>query len=397
VLLAVVTPSEQPTLKQLYDQHRFFELRDAIQDHDVPALYRGAVASAFHKVKETEKYLNEAIKLDPKGDDAADARDMLADLYGRMGRYQDALHFLDENLQLHPGRPGLANARALFAGWARHGAQSVDEVRPGAFHGRVSRNGVVLPVSIHGKTAHWALDTGANFSVISEKEAAMFGVAVDDSAASVADEAGGAAQIRTAVVDELVVGDTRLRNVAFLVLSDSQEPMSDLQPGERGLVGIQVPLALQSLSWTSDGAFESGAVASGRKDRDENLCFDGTTPVTRVLFEGKLLDFQLDSGEQAGSQLWSRFADAFPALLRERGIKSKKQVSEVGGSNQRDTIEIPEMKLRVGGLDATLRPARVYSKPVGNEFHYGHLGMDVLSQAREVSLDFASMTFALRP
>jgi hypothetical protein len=27
-----------------------------------------------------------------------------------------------------------------------------------------------LPVSIHGKTAHWTLDTGANFSMISEEE-----------------------------------------------------------------------------------------------------------------------------------------------------------------------------------------------------------------------------------
>ncbi len=49
------------------------------------------------------------------------------------------------------------------------------------------------------------------------------------------------------------------------------------------------------------------------------------------------------------------------------------------------------------GFEATLRPARAYSKPVDDEFLYGHLGMDVLSQAREVRLDFASMTFDLLP
>jgi len=275
--------------------------------------------------------------------------------------------------------------------------ESVANVRSSTFHGSVSRDGIVLPVSIHGETAHWALDTGANFSLISEKEAAMFGAAVDDSSASVTDSAGGAAKIRTAVIDELSIADTRLRNVAFLVLSDSQEPMSDLQPGQRGLIGIQVPVALQSLAWKSDGTFETGAAAASRKNRDENLCFDGTTPVTRVLFYGKLLDFELDSGEQSGSQLWTRFADDFATLLKERGTKSKKKVTEVGGSNERDIIELPEMHFRVGGFDATLRPARVYSKPVGNKFHYGHLGMDVLSQAREVRLDFASMTFDLLP
>ena len=397
VFLAIAKAGGEPTLKQLYDQHRWFELRDAIQDHGAPPLYRGAVASAFNNGKEAEKHFNEAIKPDPKSDSASAARDMLVDLYGRTGRYQDALHLLDESLKIHPGRADLVNARVLFAAWARHGDQSFADFGPSTLHGSVSREGIVLPVSIHGKTAHWALDTGANFSLISEKEAAMFGVAVDNSSASVADSAGGASKIRTAVIDELSIGDTRLSNVAFLVLSDSQEPMSDMQPGERGLIGIQVPVALQSLAWKSDGTFEVGATADSRKNRGENLCFDGTTPVTRVLFYGKLLDFELDSGEQSGSQLWTRFADDFATLLKERGTKSKKKVTEVGGSNERDIIELPEMHFRVGGFDATLRPARVYSKPVGNKFHYGHLGMDVLSQAREVRLDFASMTFDLLP
>lgn len=397
VFLAIATTSDKPALRRLYNQHRWFELRDAIQDHDAPSLYRGAVASAFNRVNEAEKYFNEAIKLDPKSDSASEARDMLTDLYGRTGRYQDALRMLDDSLKIHPGRADLVNARILFAAWAKHDDQSVAGLRPGTFRGSVSRSGIVLPVSIHGKTAHWLLDTGANFSLISEKEAAMFGAAVDDSSASVKDPAGGAAQFRTAVIDELSIGDTRLRNVAFLVVSDSQQPMRDMQPGERGLIGIQIPVALQSLAWKSDGTFETGAPVTRGENRAGNLCFDGTTPVTRVLFDGKLLDFELDSGEQSGSQLWARFADDFATLLKKRGTKSQNQVTEVGGSNERDTIELSEMRLRIGGFDATLRPARVYSKPVGNEFHYGHLGMDVLSQAREVRLDFSSMNIDLLP
>jgi len=43
------------------------------------------------------------------------------------------------------------------------------------------------------------------------------------------------------------------------------------------------------------------------------------------------------------------------------------------------------------GFDVTLRPAHVYSKPVSDEFHY------VRSQARDIRLDFASMTFDLLP
>ena len=62
---------------------------------------------------------------------------------------------------------------------------------------------------------------------------------------------------------------------------------------------------------------------------------------------------------------------------------------------KRDTITLPEISLRVGGFDAMLRPAQVYPKPVGDDFRHGLLGMDMLSQAREVRVDFTSMTIQL--
>jgi hypothetical protein len=285
ILLCFSAATEKPSLKTLYDQHRWFQLRDAVKDQEAPPLYKGAVASAFNDPQAAEKYFDETIKLNPASDEAADARDMLTDLYGRSGQYHHALHELDESLRMKPGRPDLINARLLFAAWSKHPDQSTGSDRPSHFRGQATRDGIVLPVSIHGKIAHWALDTGANFSLISEREAALFGVAVDETSANVRDAAGGVARIRTAVVDELAIGDSILRNVAFLVLPDSQQPMSDVKPGERGVIGIQVPVALRSLAWKADGSFESGFRSAGRARVDANLCFDGLTPVTRVLFK----------------------------------------------------------------------------------------------------------------
>jgi len=130
VFLAIATVGDKPTLKQLYDQHHWFELRDANRDQDAPPLYRGAVASTFNHAKEAEKYFNEAINLDPKSDGASDARDMLTDLYGRTGRYQDALRLLDDSLKIHRGRADLVNARVLFAAWAKHGEGRQGASRP---------------------------------------------------------------------------------------------------------------------------------------------------------------------------------------------------------------------------------------------------------------------------
>src|ERR1700735_1143851 len=116
--LAIAIAGDKPALKQLYDQHRWFELREAIRDQHALPLYRGGVASAFDQAKDAEKYFNEVIQLDPKSDSSSDAHEMLIDLYGRTGRYQDALRALDDSLRIHPGRLDPVNERALFAVWA---------------------------------------------------------------------------------------------------------------------------------------------------------------------------------------------------------------------------------------------------------------------------------------
>ena len=186
-----------------------------------------------------------------------------------------------------------------------------------------------------------------------------------------------------------------MRNVAFLILPDSQQPMSDLPPGQRGIIGIEVPLALGAIAWRSDGTFQFGHMQKTRPSK--NLSFDGLNPVVRGEFDGKELDCVLDSGDAGGSQLWSRFAQDFDLFVKQHGTKSQQRVTQVGGSNLRETTMLPEITFRVGGLDATLRPAQVFSKPVGDDRHHCLLGLDVLSQAREVLIDFQSMSIELLP
>jgi hypothetical protein len=86
---------------------------------------------------------------------------------------------------------------------------------------------------------------------------------------------------RTTVVDELQIGATILRHIAFLVVGDDQQPFVDLAPDERGVLGIPVLLAFGAFRWTADGAFEIDVPTSHRDRREANLCFDGATPVPR--------------------------------------------------------------------------------------------------------------------
>jgi hypothetical protein len=68
------------------------------------------------------------------------------------------------------------------------------------------------------------------------------------------------------------------------------------------------------------------------------------------------------------------FSNEFAALVKERGSRTSKRVTQIGGSKDRDVIGLPELRLRIGGLEAALRPANVFAKPVGNEFQHGLLG-----------------------
>ena len=120
----------------------------------------------------------------------------------------------------------------------------------------------------------------------------------------------------------------------------------------------------------------------------------GLIPSRCVVFDGKGLDFIFDTGNEAGTRLWPRFSEEFPALMKQ-GLKGKRRVTQGGGSNEREVIILPAIRLRLGGLETFLRDVPVFLKPIGDGFHYGLLGLGLMSQAHAVRVDFRSMTLQL--
>jgi predicted aspartyl protease len=400
VLLFVFTPAEAqiPALKDLYQQHRFPELRRQLKVRKgASPLYVGAVASAWNNSKEAEKFLKQAIAKATDSEDAAEAHEQLGYLYARSGKYRAVVRELDSILRINPGRADVENIRVIYSALAEHGNQSVKGYRRATIDAEVSSRGVVLPVSVHGREVHWLLDTDFNICAISESEAKLLGVVSTQASAEAGDSETGTVKVRTAVVNELLIGPVRLRNVAFMIVPDSQPPMNELPPGHQGLIGFPVAWALRAIGWTRDGKFEIGFSPDRQSPSQSNLFFDGLSAITRVGFRDKELDFILDTGNLAGTELWQRFADDFPSLVKRQGAVKKEILTEIGGSVERQATVLPEVQLQVGGLETTLRPAAIFAKPVGDDFHHGLLGMDLLSQAQEVRIDFRSMTLQLKP
>jgi tetratricopeptide (TPR) repeat protein len=399
LLIAIVAHAQAgDSLRSLYDQHRYFELRDAIKGQNAPPLYLGTVASAFNDSKRAEKYLNRVIKYEPTSDDAYEAHGQLAYLYARLGRNREVVRQFDRMLAIKPNSSDVQNMRPMFAAFSRYPDQSIGKKHSTKVSGgTVSKEELTIPLSVHGKALHWGLDTGANISVISEAEARMLGLSIGGEQARFNDSNGGSATVRTTVVDRLSIGEMEIRNVPFTVIPDSQPPFNGMEPGTRAILGFTFLSALKAISWTSDGTFQIGFPSDPSGTRQANLYFDGLSPVTRVRFQDRDMDFAFDTGDGAGTQLWSRFSQDYATLLKEHGTKSTRKVTQMGGSQARDIVSLPELQLKVGGFDTVLKPAEVFSKPVGNDSRYGLLGMDLLTQAHEVKIDFRSMTVQLLP
>jgi hypothetical protein len=240
------------------------------------------------------------------------------------------------------------------------------------------------------------VDTGANFSVMSESEAKRLGLAVHEGAASVSDITGATSGARTTVVDELQVGATRLRHVAFLVVGDHQQPFVDLAADERGVLGIPVLLAFEAFQWTADGAFQIAVPRDRREQRRANVCFDGATPVTEASFNGRRVTLHLDTGATT-THLWPRFAADFAGVISQSGVSGTKRVTGVGNAVDVPATIVPELALRVGGFDTVLRPAYVLRDETRDAWRrdHGNLGMDLLGQARRTTIDFRVMTVRL--
>jgi hypothetical protein len=384
----------QPSLQQLYENQRWFELRDALRGQEAPALYRAAVASAFNRTEEAEAELSRIMRESSDAKTVSAAADALFGLYMRTGRFGDALTLADEVLKASPQRADVMNFRALLAAAGATNQQVTSSRRASFACVAGAVGGIRMPLSVNGREVNWALDTGFNLPGLSEAEARMLGIAVPETKGEAADGQGGSTSFRMAVADRVTVGGTELRHVLMGVFPDSQQPWNEWQAGQRGLIGLPIALALQTIRWTSDGTCETGPRTGPAAGSQGNMAFHGMAPIVEVIVDGKSLSFDLDTGNMTQSQLWSRFAADFADLVTRQGTKGRVTMNQIGGSKEHEVIVLPEVRMRVGGFDTVLRPANIFS--LGDARSHGNLGMDLLSQASEVTIDFESMTLSLR-
>jgi predicted aspartyl protease len=389
--------SQNAELRSLYEAHQWFKLRDAVQAKGASAFYRGVVASAFNDIKRAEKYLQAVIRSAPQSEEASDARALLTYVYMRTGHYRQAFAEIEKALAIKPDDAGLKNARALFGALSQYPEQSVLERRSSQIRYSMKGGNMFIPVEVNGESANYIVDTGANFSLIGEAEAKRLGLIIHESGGSkLGDSAGSNVDVRIAVADQLTVGSIRLSNAIFFVVRDDRQPFIDLPSGERGVLGLPVLLAFRTLRWKQEGTFEVGFVPGSTKGPKSNICFEGANLIIDGEFRQSKINVFLDTGATR-TRVLPLFAKEFATFINEFGRKGSDRVTGVGSSVEVDVITLPELALRISGFDTVLRPAQVLLKDTTSDSRRWHVwsGLDLLNQARVVTLDFKSMRLAL--
>jgi hypothetical protein len=206
-----------------------FQLREALQQpgwKDSETLfYRAITESRFGHETAGIDDLRKFLTAPGNADMQREANQELASALLRIGRYDDSARALAEALRVMPGEdPDSAdteNSRALYESLQDVAPQTIQFEQPVSI--KAKHNGLGswnVPVEVNGRTGEWIFDTGANLSTLSESEAARLGLFTRDTATYVKGSTQKKSSLRLAGARDLRMGNARLSNVVFLVLSD---------------------------------------------------------------------------------------------------------------------------------------------------------------------------------
>ena len=395
--VSLFSASQSPELDRLYQSNRWFEFRDAMQRAPNPsAFHKGQLALAFHDWPEAEKQLSSVMRARKDAAEAFESALGLQQIYTLSGRLKDARALLPKIQQMMTSlaidrsvRKQFEMMRAQLAPLEGYADQQVlSRGRSRLLYSLVD-NQLIVPLTVNGAPTNYVLDTGAESCSLSASEAKRLGLQIHP--AKIPISAPGADREQTesvAVANDLTIGNFHLRNVVFLVTPDDSF-LSD----SGGVIGLPVLLALETLRWSSDGTIEFGFSQAPRNGSRANLALAGAV-LANLSVEGRPLTAVFDTGAYA-THLLPEFASTFPEFAGHPLSIEKRQVGN--GAEDPRVATIPDLRVRVGGLETLLSPARILSSdPIDDARDtQAWLGMDLLGQARSVTIDFTSMTLAL--
>lgn len=407
VLLAVENPPppDLGELQTLYRARDFFLLGERLEEISGAAaespeirFLMAAVEQAFNQPNESNRTIGSLLE-EEVGPSAriSELRQLQMTNHFRLHRYKDALAsaqaiLADPADQLDPAL--LAEVRGTLPLYAALADVPPQEIEIKGMS-RLTLDAIGrLPVEIEGTNRRFALDTGANLSVIMRSEAEELGLTIRPTGVEVATSTTRKVLADVAVAGQLRIGRVHYRNVVFLVFPDE---LLTFDGGKRipGLVGFPVVEAMQEVRFRRDGVIEIPHHPQTRRWR--NLALDNLDPLVRVRYRKDDLVCRLDTG--AGhTTFYEPFYERYRERIESFGKHTTVKVGGVGGLQEMPAFRLRKIGLTLAGAGGTLRDVDVYTRPIRpphENYLYCNLGLDVLQSFRAYVINFRDMALVL--
>jgi predicted aspartyl protease len=395
-------------LDVLLQQRRYIELqkmlakwRSQLQPSDL-AYFDAVLANRTNQVQTSTQLLESLLPALSANKSARTeiALCTLADDYAKSFRYQQATNTYGEAARLaeEHEKESFCDAKREASRWqllSGAAAQTVSGVRSFTVTGKRDALGLVqLPVTARNYTGSWIVDTGASLSVISRSAANRMGLHTS----TIADTAEGIAlvvSVHTAVIPEIRIGKAVLRNVAVLVVEDSDLTFPVIGYHIEGSLGLPVLIALGGVTFYPDAQLRFDREKDSEKKADShNLFFEGSALLASADFgQGDQL-FGLDTGALL-TVLSAQFYRDSKGSLGE-GAWAALELAGAGGTLVSPAYIMRNTLVNLGGGCARVQNIPVLSESTGRagEF-YGNIGQSALKSFSSVTLDFVAMRFSV--
>jgi predicted aspartyl protease len=373
----------------LGDTHNWFQLSEDVARGEPSQLCKGVLDASLERRAAAERELKAVVRRMPRTESSYTARDSLANMNFRDGRYRDAHRQIEQMIAEKPAAEDAKAAQSLFAAAARFPDLTVESSEPSTVQGEMIEGNLFVPVTANGVSGNYMVDTGAGISVMSESEAQRLRLKVVKTTATVSDMTASVG-VRVAEAPDLWIGKTHLRHVVFAVYPDANDPLIELPEGHRGVLGIQVLIALGSFRVSKENRFDIQAGAAPAPAKVMPMAFDGDIPVAQMTVDGKDLTFTLDTGA-VHTYLGPVFAAQFPELMRA-GHKEDHTQTGLSRSAVQESVVLPSVRFSFG-KKVELDSATVLLKTTTSTSSWaaGNLGFDLISQVLPIMIDFRAM------
>lgn len=392
--------------RELYEKRDFFALRDSLKrlgDQETESaelrFLRAATEQAFNQPERSNQTLGDL--LSEEG-----LEEVLA---------LRSLHLqMTNHLRLHRYGTALASARALFtrlgpdsdSGLAKDVRgkipllEALADVPPQETEiqgpSRLALgNSRRVPLTIEGTKYDFAMDTGANFSVIRRSEALRLGLEIRPTDLVISTSTTRKITGDVAVASQVEIGRIRYRNVVFLVLPDEVLTFPD---GKRidGLVGFPLVEAMGEVRFRRDDVMEIPHKPPRRLQ--QNLALNDLDPLVSVRYRKDDLLCRLDTGA-SHTVFYEPFFRRFQDRIESSGHRITATATGVGGAQQIPAIRLPKLALTIASAGVTLRRVEVYTvaiRPPEENFRDCNLGLDAFDRFRAYTISFRDMALVLK-